>query len=66
MYKANTNNPYVALRYANFLRYESALLKLTGRKIMKKISKMPLSENAENILAEKFLEKKQEAMATNI
>ena len=66
LYKANPNNPYVALRYANFLRYESALLKLTGRKIMKKISKMPLSENAENILAEKFLEKKQEDMTTNI
>lgn len=57
LYKANPNNPYVALRYANFLRYESALLKLTGRKIMKKISKMPLSENAESILAKKFLNK---------
>ncbi len=66
LYKAYPNDPYIALRYANFLRYESALLKLTGRKIMKKISKMPLSENAENILAEKFLEKKQEYIATNI
>ena len=57
MYKAYPNVPYVALRYANFLRHEQSLmLKLTGRKIMKKISKMPLSQDAENVIVQKFLQ----------
>ena len=55
LYKANPNVPYVALRYANFLRHESLMLKLTGSKIMKKISKMPLSKDAENTIVQKFL-----------
>lgn len=55
LYKAedNKNIPYVALRYANFLRNDNSLvLQLSGRLAMKKVANKSLSKDVENLLLE--------------
>lgn len=57
LYKQNPDVPYVALRYANLLRNEkSLLLKLSGYKMMKKISKTKISESTKDLMVNKTFE----------